>query len=313
MQSLLTQAATAGLAGTLVVYAAALVGALVHYVILSRRTQVSMSPAGLLAFLVPSQLLWSRWTRGDCIIFLLNRFVLALAMPTAATVIALIATGLRKALALTGLTPAGIPQSPLWVILFLGCGLLLRDFVSFYTHLLQHRVEVLWEFHKVHHAPESLIPPTAHRIHPMEQLTNLLSESFMLGLLVGVFGWLTAVTQTELILYSVGLYMIANAVTLSPLRHSHIDLRLGRLEWLLVSPAYHQLHHSSEPEHRNKNFGALFPVWDRLWGTHATPPSTPYRMGLSGGQSAAYAGVWDAYSRPMVRVARLARRRLGSR
>ena len=79
-------------------------------------------------------------------------------MPAAATLIALIATALQAAFAALGLPPGGMSQNPLWVVLFLGCGLLLRDFVSFYTHMLQHRVEVLWEFHKVHHAPESLGP-----------------------------------------------------------------------------------------------------------------------------------------------------------
>ena len=139
----------------------------------------------------------------------------------------------------------------------------------------------------------------------------------MLGLLVGVF-WLahTAVTQTELILYSVGLYMIANTVTLSPLpRHSHIDLRLGAVGsgcWS-APPTTNCTHRQRARSTVDKNFAAMFPIWDRLWGTHAHPPATPYRMGLSGGQSAAYAGVWDSYSRPMIRVTRLARRRFGAR
>jgi sterol desaturase/sphingolipid hydroxylase (fatty acid hydroxylase superfamily) len=69
---------------------------------------------------------------------------------------------------------------------------------------------------------------------------NVVAESLLLGLLVGLFAWLTDLGQTDLILYSVGLYVIANIVTLSPLRHSHIDLRLGPMEWLFLSPAHHQ-------------------------------------------------------------------------
>ena len=302
--ALLTQAATAGLAGTVVVYAVALVGTVVHYRAKTRREGSPMSALGFVGHVAPAWIVASRWTRSDFIIFTLNRFVLALMMPTAATSVALIATGFRAGLAAVAMQPIAMPQNPLWVMLFLGCGLLLRDFAAFYTHLLQHRVSLLWEFHKVHHAPESLVPPTGHRIHPVEQLQNLAADSLLLGLLVGIFAWLTDLGQTELILYSIGMYVIANTVTLSPLRHSHIDLRLGRMEWLFVSPAHHQLHHSAEPDHRDKNFGTIFPIWDRLWRTYATPPAKPYRMGLSGGESAAYASVWSAYWTPLVRLAR---------
>jgi hypothetical protein len=48
----------------------------------------------------------------------------------------------------------------------------------------------------------------------------------------------------------------------------------------------------------------IFPIWDRLWHTHAVPPSKPYRMGLSGGESANYASVWAAYYTPLARLAR---------
>ena len=300
--SLLTKAATAGLTGTVIVYAVGLAGALVHYSAAALRERSRLSIAGFVAHVAPAQLVWSRWTRADIIIFALNKFALALVMPNAATLVALIATGLQGSLVALALRPVAMPQNPVWVIVFLGCGLLLRDFAAFYTHLMQHRIALLWEFHKVHHAPESLIPPTGHRIHPIEQIMNMVSESLLLGLLVGVFAWLTDLGQTDLIIYSVGMYVIANTVTLSPLRHSHIDLRLGPMEWLFFSPAHHQLHHSAEPQHRDKNFGTIFPIWDRLWRTHAIPPAKPYRMGLSGGESANYASVWNAYWTPLVRL-----------
>ena len=300
---MLTKAATAGLAGTGMVYAVALAGAAFHYISTTRRERSPVSAAGFLAHLMPLQLVHSAWTRSDIIIFVLNRFGLALFMPSAATLVALIAAGSQAALAGVTHSRGGIPQSPVWVIVFLGLGLILRDFVAFYTHLMQHRIGLLWEFHKVHHAPESLIPPTSHRIHPVEQLVNLAAESLFLGLLVGLFAWLMDFGQAELIIYSIGLYVFANTVTLAPLRHSHIDLRLGPIEWLFLSPAHHQLHHSAEPDHRDKNFGTIFPIWDRLWHTHAVPPSTPYRMGLNGGESESYASVWHAYATPFLRLA----------
>ena len=300
--SLLTKAATAGVVGTVIVYAVAFAGAFIHYIAARRRDQSRLSATGFAGHLVPRELIRSRWTRSDIIIFAVNRFGLALLMPSAATLVALIATGLQAALVAMALGPIALPQNPAWVILFLGCGLVLRDFAAFYTHLMQHRISVLWEFHKVHHAPESLIPPTGHRIHPLEHLINMTTDSLLLGLLVGLFAWLTDLDQTKLIVYSVGMYVIANTVTLSPLRHSHIDLRLGPAEWLFISPAHHQLHHSAEPQHRDKNFGTIFPIWDRLWKTYAIPPNKPCRMGLRGDQSADYASVVSAYWTPLTRL-----------
>ena len=56
------------------------------------------------------------------------------------------------------------------------------------------------------------------------------------------------------------------------LRHSHIPIRYGRaLEHILISPMQHQVHHSSDPRHHDKNFGEIFAFWDWMFGTLYVP------------------------------------------
>ena len=52
--------------------------------------------------------------------------------------------------------------------------------------------------------------------------------------------------------------------------HANVRLNLGPLRYILVTPQSHRVHHSREPEHRDKNFGFIFCIWDRIFGTQVT-------------------------------------------
>jgi sterol desaturase/sphingolipid hydroxylase (fatty acid hydroxylase superfamily) len=196
-----------------------------------------------------------------------------------------------------------LPPSTAFLILFLLCALLVRDFAAFWIHRMQHRIDFLWEFHKVHHAPPSLIPPTSLRLHPIDQFVGMVAEVPLLAILVGFHAWLTHENLSQLILFSIGLYALINMITFSPLRHSHIDLRLGFLERFLFSPAHHRLHHSMEPQHRDKNFAAIFPFWDRMFQSFKEPPPLgEYRLGLPADESERYATVARCYLEPFRRI-----------
>ena len=62
--------------------------------------------------------------------------------------------------------------------------------------------------------------------------------------------------------------------------HMNVAWRSRRLEWIFVTPRYHAIHHSSDPQHVG-NFGSLFSIWDRLFGTRIDPDAveTPLRFG----------------------------------
>jgi sterol desaturase/sphingolipid hydroxylase (fatty acid hydroxylase superfamily) len=314
MRNLLIQAATAGAIGSIVIYAVAALGALAHYRTTAAAEGGIVSLRGFGRHVFPRRITHSRWTWIDLAIYVLDKLMFVLAVPSGATLVILAAAAMRRLLTDWGLPFPAVPQNVATTLGFLACSLLLRDFIAFYLHYLQHRVPVLWEFHKVHHAPETLIPPTGHRLHPLEQLVNIVIESVMLGLLAGTYAWMTGQDQTELLLCSLGLYLIVNVITFAPLRHSHIGLRLGRLERVLLSPAHHHLHHSVEEPHWDKNFGTIFPLWDWLWNTLATPPAAKYRLGLPGRQSEDYASVPKYLFMPFAKLPGLHRTRgiLGS-
>ncbi len=302
MEFLLVRTATAGLVGEVAIYAVAFAGTVLHFAAAVRRDRRPVSLRAFGRHLFPRAVLASRWTWLDIAFYVVNRLLLAAVFPSVAIMVVVVARAVQgawaAALAPWDVAPA-VPQNAVSLAAFLLCGLLVRDFSAFYVHYMQHRVPALWEFHKVHHAPESLIPPTGHRLHPLDQLLGTAAEAPLLGAIVGTYAWLAHQDLSQLILCSVGFYTLVNVVTFAPLRHSHIDLRLGRLERVLLSPAHHRLHHSVERPHWDKNFAAIFPVWDRLFGTFLEPPpSDTYRLGLPDGQSLHYATLLGCYLRP---------------
>ena len=119
----------------------------------------------------------------------------------------------------------------------------------------------------MHHSAEVLSPLTLHRSHPIESLLFRLRRVVVTAVVAGTFLWAFrpgTLAAPMVALTAVGLAL--NAL-IGNLRHSHIHLRFGRLEALLVSPAQHQLHHSADPADHDCNFGVWFACWDRLFGT----------------------------------------------
>lgn len=141
-----------------------------------------------------------------------------------------------------------------------------------FNHWLSHKVPFLWEFHKVHHSATVLTPLTNFRVHPIYAVVfaNILALSAAIANGFGnyVFGNTTyqyALTDTNIILV---LFIHAYI----HLQHSHIWITFsGVLGRIFVSPAHHQVHHSDNPKHFNKNFGSCLALWDWLFGTLYIP------------------------------------------
>jgi sterol desaturase/sphingolipid hydroxylase (fatty acid hydroxylase superfamily) len=180
------------------------------------------------------------------------------------------------------------------------------DLGIFCAHFLQHRVPALWEFHKVHHAAEVLIPPTVLRVHPVDDIGRSLSIGLCIAVASSVFLYLYPAGIAEVGVAGVEAYLVLELLIFSQLRHSHLPLRFGaRLERVLVSPAMHQLHHSVDPRHHDRNFGLAFALWDRLLGTLTLPGKEPIgELGLSDGEGRAYNRLWALYALPFVKLFR---------
>lgn len=141
------------------------------------------------------------------------------------------------------------------------------DFLRFINHWLMHKIPFLWHFHKLHHSARVLTPVTLYRAHPVESIIAILRNSLSLGASIGVFIYIFGSSFSIWTLLGInGFGFLFNLVGAN-LRHSHIPLGFGWGEYLLISPIQHQLHHSREERHYDKNFGVSLAIWDGLFGT----------------------------------------------
>jgi sterol desaturase/sphingolipid hydroxylase (fatty acid hydroxylase superfamily) len=149
--------------------------------------------------------------------------------------------------------------------LALTTNLLLRGFLSFLTHLLAHKIPVLWRIHRVHHFDTEMDVSTTVRVHPMEFVVNL---AIGIPLVIG-FGF----SPWMLVLYEV----VDVCVTLWS--HSNVKLPAAVdrvLRYLIVTPDLHRIHHSTWKPETDSNFSAVFPIWDIILGTFRPIPRTDH-------------------------------------
>lgn len=146
------------------------------------------------------------------------------------------------------------------------------DFVSFYLHYLQHKIPLLWQFHKVHHAGEVMHPLSNFREHPIDNLAYQSVVPFMNGVFTGLILRFLGYIPEPTTIFGLSIVFLGFNLLAYNLRHSHIWLRWpGVWSMILPSPAHHQVHHSRHPDHLDKNFAFLLPVWDVLFDTYVMP------------------------------------------
>ncbi len=172
-------------------------------------------------------------------------------------------------------------------IIFTACLFVIDDYSRYWVHRWLHQYPILWEFHKVHHSATFLTPFTVFRTHPLEavcfSLRGILVQGSILGVGFALFG--TGLSLAT-ILGANALSVIFHSVG-SNLRHSHVAFRYPKwLEYWLISPVQHQIHHSTEENHFDKNFGVAFACWDRIHGTLYLSDNTRLTFGLSAGEGA---------------------------
>lgn len=134
-------------------------------------------------------------------------------------------------------------------------GFVLVDFVSWINHVLKHKVSFLWRFHIIHHSQTRLNMFTPDRVHPLESFFGGLVDLLPLFFFFPTF---TGESQNTLLL-------ILFFSWFTKLQHANIRLNLGPLRYIFVTPQSHRVHHSTEPQHFNSNYGNIF-CWDRLAG-----------------------------------------------
>jgi sterol desaturase/sphingolipid hydroxylase (fatty acid hydroxylase superfamily) len=144
-------------------------------------------------------------------------------------------------------------------------------------HYLSHRIPVLWDFHKVHHTAEVLSPLTNFRMHPVDSVVFANILAVFLGVASGVLSYLQLGSPIEV--GGTNLILVAFYFVTVHLQHSHVWIATtGLLGRVILSPAHHQIHHSDNPIHFDKNFGSCLSIWDWVFGTLHMPERTRERL-----------------------------------
>ncbi|HCZ09932.1 MAG TPA: sterol desaturase [Flavobacteriaceae bacterium] len=148
-----------------------------------------------------------------------------------------------------------LPTLPLWMDVLLG--VLLLDLIGAYLpHFVEHKIKPLWMIHLVHHSDPQVDTTTANRHHPLESLVRFIFT------LIGV-GFLGT---------SIGIIMLYQALSVVSTQFNHANIKIPKrldrwISYLVVSPDMHKIHHHYRLPYTDTNFGNIFSVWDRLFGT----------------------------------------------
>ena len=219
--------------------------------------------------------LWRKQTGIDLAWYFINSLL-------PAAIIAIPLSFLARAL--RGADPAGLYSTvaawPVWVRM--PAILLVSDLGSYWAHRASHAWPFLWRFHAIHHSAEQLDWLVNTRAHPFDMVFTRLC-----GLIpVYLLGFAQAGTNAADPV--VGIVALFGTVWTFFI-HANIRARLGPLEWLISSPAFHHWHHTND-EHRDRNFAAIFPFWDRLFGTVWLPKHWPPAYGVDAKISPTFTG-----------------------
>lgn len=142
------------------------------------------------------------------------------------------------------------------------------DFVVYWIHRSQHTFELMWRTHAWHHSIEHMYWFAGFR------------TSFLHSLLNNIPVVLIPVVLLRLSPVEVGIGYSIGAV-IQFVEHTNCRLSFGPLNWLLVTPDYHRIHHAASI-HRGRNLAGTFRIWDRMFGTYVDPAAVPasYALGL---------------------------------
>ena len=146
------------------------------------------------------------------------------------------------------------------------------DLALFLAHMIQHEIPFLWNFHKVHHSAEVLTPITVYRMHPIDDMIGFVFTGLFTGVSDGLFRYFVSWHFSPILVGGLNVFLFVFYLASYHLRHSHVWLSYGPF-WskVFVSPAQHQIHHSTKKKHWDKNYGFIFSFWDLAYGSLYVP------------------------------------------
>jgi sterol desaturase/sphingolipid hydroxylase (fatty acid hydroxylase superfamily) len=147
--------------------------------------------------------------------------------------------------------------------------LVLDLFGGWLSHMIEHKVPLFWRMHIIHHADNNVDVTSGLRHHPLESVWR------------GLF-FLMAIIICGAPIYAVMIYQTVLTVFVA-FTHANISLPVWLdkgLSYVLVSPNMHKVHHHWKQPYTDSNYGAVFSIWDRLFGTYMQLDKSKLRYGL---------------------------------
>jgi sterol desaturase/sphingolipid hydroxylase (fatty acid hydroxylase superfamily) len=152
-----------------------------------------------------------------------------------------------------------IPVWAMWVVTFI-----LIDLVFYIYHRMSHRVRFLWAIHMSHHSSEEMNFAVSFRQAWLGPVSKI--PFFMTLPLMGLDPTMIAIAGVVSTLWGI-------------VGHTQIINKLGPIEWIFNTPSHHRVHHGSNEQYIDKNYGNLFIIWDRFFGTFE-PEKETVKYGL---------------------------------
>ncbi|TXH20635.1 MAG: sterol desaturase family protein [Chitinophagaceae bacterium] len=127
------------------------------------------------------------------------------------------------------------------------------DFAGYWTHRWQHKINILWNMHVIHHSSEEFNLACALR-QSISNLINIFTFLLLPAALLGV--------PTKVIAIVAPIQLFAQFWY-----HTRLINKMGFLEHIIVTPSHHRVHHGINKEYIDKNLSQIFIIWDKLFGT----------------------------------------------
>ncbi len=149
-----------------------------------------------------------------------------------------------------------LPDMPIGLYAVLGI-LFLDFFGAYLAHFTEHKVKMLWMVHLVHHSDHKVDTTTANRHHPIESVIRF---SFTL---IGVF----------VVGAPIAIVMLYQSLSLISTQFTHANIKMSPkfdklLSYIIISPDMHKVHHHYKLPFTDSNYGNIFSIWDRIFGTY---------------------------------------------
>ncbi|WP_327150872.1 sterol desaturase family protein [Nocardia sp. NBC_01329] len=141
------------------------------------------------------------------------------------------------------------------------------DFFYYWAHRADHRVRLMWTSHSVHHSSQYFNLSTAIRLPWLNPSMLVRGMFFAPAALLGIPVWMVLLMQSLNLLFQF------------PIHTERVGRVWGPIEYLFNTPSHHRVHHGSNNPYLDRNYGGVFIVWDRLFGSYADEVE-PARYGL---------------------------------